>query len=64
MGIAKKIVDDLAESTRKVHEINKENIKAIKEDAKANMENAKNHEGYKELLEKQREERQAIINGK
>jgi hypothetical protein len=39
-GIVGKIADGLAESTRAVHEINKENIAAVKADTKANFEEA------------------------
>ena len=38
--IIEKIVDDLAESTRNVHAINKENIAAVKADTKANFDEA------------------------
>ena len=40
MGVIKKIANDLAESTRKVHEINKENIAAVHADTKANFAEA------------------------
>lgn len=36
-GIIGKIAEDLVESTRVVHEINKENIKAVHADTKANF---------------------------
>lgn len=36
-GIIGKIAGDLAENTRTVHEINKENIKAVHADTKANF---------------------------
>lgn len=39
-GIIEKIVDDLMESTRAVHEINKENIAAVHADTIANFEEA------------------------
>ena len=39
-GIIGKIVDDIAENTRAVHEINKENFAAVKADTKANFKNA------------------------
>lgn len=40
MGIIKKIAGDLAESTRTVHEINKENLAAVHADTKANFAEA------------------------
>ena len=39
-GVIKKIADDLAESTRNVHQINKENLAAVKVDTRANFEEA------------------------
>jgi hypothetical protein len=39
-GIIGKIAGDLAESARTVHEINKENLAAVKADSKANFEAA------------------------
>ena len=36
-GIIKKIADDLVESTRNIHKINKENLATVKADAKANF---------------------------
>jgi len=39
-SIVGKIASDLAESTRKVHEINKENIAAVHADTKANFAEA------------------------
>ena len=39
-GIVEKIVDDLVENTRTVHQINKENIAAVHADTKANFAEA------------------------
>ena len=39
-GVISKVVDGLAESTRAVHEINKENIAAVHADTKANFAEA------------------------
>jgi len=39
-GIIGKIADDMAESTRTVHEINKENIAAVKAETRANFDEA------------------------
>ena len=39
-GVIEKIADDLAESTRNVHQINKENFAAVKADTRANFKEA------------------------
>ena len=40
-GIVKKVIDDMKESAKKQHEIDKENFEAVKQDSKARFEEAK-----------------------
>ena len=39
-GIVKKVIDDMKESAKKQHEIDKENFAAVKKDSKARFEDA------------------------